>query len=114
MSGEDARIPAHIWIEAEIRRLSAKGIGVYVIARGDAGGGMVLQKISDLSGQCRLLSQQRDIEGRLLWADVLGAPVVAEADADAYIRRARERDPDLWVVEIEDRSLSERLNAASC
>lgn len=110
MPGEDARIPSHVWIEAEIRRLSAKGIGVYVTARGDAGDGMVIQKIADMSGKCRLLFRQRDLSGKLVWVDVLDAPVVAEVDADAYIRRAIERDPDLWVVEIEDRSLSESLS----
>lgn len=106
MDGSDARIPTHIWVEAEIRRLSDAGIGVYVTARGDRAGGMVMQKISDLSGKCRLLGLQRDLLGKLVWINILQDDVVDESEADAYIRRAVERDPDLWAIEIEDRSMA--------
>jgi hypothetical protein len=109
------RIPTHLWLEAEIRRLSGLGTGVYVIARGDSSGGMVLQKISDMAGQCRLLIQQRDFSGKLVWQNALEREIVTEADADAYIARARKRDPDLWVVEVEDREMKQILsyNSAS-
>lgn len=103
---QEARIPVHLWVEAEIRRLSAEGFGVYVAARGDKTGGIVMQKISNLQGQCRLLIQQRDLDGKLGWADALGAEFVEETQADAYIARATGRDPDLWVVEIEDRAMT--------
>lgn len=89
-----------------MRRLSGMGIGVYVAARGDKNGGMVLQKISNMAGDCRLMGLQRDLLGKLVWINVLQDEVVEEREADAYIKRAIERDPDLWVVEIEDRAMS--------
>lgn len=100
------RIPTYVWVEAELRRLSDMGIGVYVAARGDKTGGMVLQKISNMAGDCRLMGLQRDLLGKLVWINVLQDEVVEEREADAYIKRAVERDPDLWVVEIEDRAMS--------
>jgi hypothetical protein len=105
----DTRLPTHIWVEAEVRRLSDLGMGVYVAARGDRMGGMVLQKISNMAGECRLMGLQRDLLGKLVWINALQDDVVEEREADAYIKRAVDRDPDLWVVEIEDRTMAATL-----
>lgn len=110
-NGPDIRIPTYLWVEAEVRRLSAEGLGVYVAARGDKTGGMVIQKISDLSGNCRLRGQQRDLLGQLVWIDLLQDEIVPESEADAYVKRAIGRDPDLWVVEVEDRTMKASLTA---
>lgn len=113
MFEDEARIPAHLWIESEVRRLGALGLGVYVAARGDKMGGVVLQKISDMTGQSRLLIQQRNLDGRLGWANALGDEIILEKDADAYIARATHRDPDLWVIEIEDREMRNLMEMPS-
>lgn len=108
--GDQPRIPTHIWLEAGMRRLSTQGIGVFVTAKGDRNGGMVVQKISNLAGQCRLLGLQRDLLGKLVWINVLQDDIVDDSEADAYIHRAVGRDPDLWVVEIEDRTMMATLD----
>lgn len=100
------RLPTHVWLEAKIRELAAAGTGVYVVNRGDRMDGVLLLKISDTRGQCRLLTQQRNLDGVMGWADVLDRDVLEEKQADDYIGRALERDPDLWVVEIEDREMA--------
>lgn len=101
----DPRIPTYLWLEAKIRELSAQGVGVYVIQRGDRTGGLVLLKISDMAGQCRLLTRQRNLDGELMWMAALKEEMADEKSADEYIARACQRDPDLWVVEVEDRDM---------
>jgi hypothetical protein len=51
-----------------------------------------------------VLSQQRGLDGQLGWFAAFENRLVPEPEADAYIARAVKRDPDLWVVEIEDRA----------
>ncbi len=45
----------------------------------------------------------RDMDGKLGWMPALKGELVPEPEADEYIQRAVQRDPDLWVVEIETR-----------
>jgi hypothetical protein len=40
-----------------------------------------------------------------------GPAAVAETEADAYIERQRRRDPDLWVLEIENVSAETVIDA---
>ncbi len=47
--------------------------------------------------------QQRDLKGELGWMTLFKGATVPETEADAYIQRAIQRDPDLWVIEVEDR-----------
>ncbi len=102
---DEQRIPTQIWVDAGMRAMSAAGVAAYVVRKGDLADGLVLLKISDLAGQCRLLTKQRDAKGALVWTDVLGEDSVPEKTADEYIARAVQRDPDQWVIEVEDRAL---------
>jgi hypothetical protein len=94
-------MPTHLWVEAKIRDLSSKNIGVYVTHKGERNDGIVLLKIANLTGECKLLTQQRDLDGALGWVNALGDDIISEAKADEYIKRSIVRDPDQWVIEAE-------------
>ena len=97
------RIRMDVWISAHLRQCFADGIAAYVIRKGDPQSGTLLLKINRLGGGCSVLGQSRDLDGNLGWLPAFADEAVGEAQADAYIDRALQRDPDLWVVEIEDR-----------
>ncbi|MEK7801044.1 MAG: DUF1491 family protein [Pseudomonadota bacterium] len=101
---EDGRLPTALWVDAHLRQLNSLGQGHYIIHKGAYASGMVLVKVRLLSDFCRVLAQIRTLDGDLGWMNAQSDEQVAESDADAYIRRAVERDPDLWVIEVEDRN----------
>lgn len=101
MSADD-RLPTELWVASVLRGAAAKTIPVYVLHRGAAASGTVVVKAVLGGGQCRLFNQSRDMEGKIVWLSPLEEKIVTEARADDYISRARSRDPDLWVIEVED------------
>ena len=63
-------------------------------------------KINNLSGMVKLIVQERDfMTDQMKWVAAMENEITEEKDADAYITRATTRDPDLWVIEIEDKDL---------
>lgn len=100
----DDRLPTHLWVSAHIRAADAQGVAMTVVRKGDPSRGTVILKINRLDRTFSVLVQTREADGeRLFWARGTGADPVPEADADAYIARQLRYDPDVWVVEVEDR-----------
>ncbi len=96
-----ARLATHIWVSAYLRRLQAATIPAYVVARGDAVAGAVLVKVATLDGQAVAFQRRYDMDrDARVWMDLISG---AEADVDRVLAAQRRSDPDLWVIEIEDR-----------
>ena len=96
------RLKAGIFVRALIRRAEVAGAAAYVAKKGAEEAGAVLIKIARLDGTCTVLSQARRGEGELVWLKPL-CDSADEAAASAYFERQVKYDPDLWIVEIEDR-----------
>lgn len=95
------RLTADFWVHAYLTRLRLLNIPAFVVAKGDANAGAVMVKQSPLNGTATLHQRLFDpLAERRDWVQVAAG---AEADIDAQITRERGRDPDLWVIEVEDR-----------
>jgi len=96
------RLKADIWVGAYLARLRLADIPAFVTARGDASAGAVLVKLNTLDG--RAVAYQRSFDlmtGARAWV------VLAEGDeasVDTAVNRQKGYDPDLWVIEVEDRT----------
>lgn len=95
------RLTTEFWVKAYIARLRLADIPAYVVAHGDDTGGAVLVKVSTLDGAARLFQRSFDLmTGERAWIVLAEG---TEAEVDASVRRQRDMDPDLWVIELEDR-----------
>jgi hypothetical protein len=99
----DENLPTGLWVEAHLRQLTLQAIPYYIIQRGNHATGTVMLKLYAPGQGCRLLQQQRDLDGVMGWMNAFKEEIVEEAKVDDYIKRSVSRDPDVWVIEIEDK-----------
>jgi len=96
------RLKAELWVEALIRRAELGFASAYVIRRGDENAGSVLVKVVSSTGLASLFVPTWDEKGDRIWAQFRSKPV-SEREIDDYCGKRVNDDPDLWVIEIEDR-----------
>jgi hypothetical protein len=97
-----ARLASGLWVSAYLTRLRLADIPAYVTAKGDAEAGAVMVKVALLDGSARAYERRSDLmTGARAWILLAEG---AEVDVDAVLARQRARDPDLWVIELEDRA----------
>lgn len=96
------RLKAGIFVRALIRRVQVAGASAFVIRSGAEEAGSIILKIAKLDGSVLVLNQARNAKGELVWAQALGG-WVTEARATEWCDKQVKFDPDLWIVEVEDR-----------
>lgn len=97
-----ARLTADFWVQAYLTRLRLADIPAFVVARGDATAGAIWVKSSTLDGSATLFQRMYDpFTDQRAWTQVASE---AETEIDQRLERERQRDPDLWIIEVEDRA----------
>lgn len=99
----EPRLKTDIWIKAHLRRCMAEAVPAVIARKGDPDAGGVILRVNLLDGTSRVRSLTRDMDGAIAWIGGLGGDARPDAEVEGYIARQVDRDPDVWVVEIEHR-----------
>jgi hypothetical protein len=95
-------LSSDLWVGALVRRAEIGGAFATVVRKGDARAGTVIVKAYSTSERrARLFTEAFGPDGDRLWIQPVASEI--ESELDAYIERQARYDPDIWVVEIEDR-----------
>jgi hypothetical protein len=95
------RLKSALYVQALMRRAEISGAAAYLVRRGAEEAGAVFLKVNRLDGTVTVLSPARRGEERV-WTRPLGE-AADEARASDYFAKQIRFDPDIWIVEIEDR-----------
>src|ERR1044071_1985845 len=99
-----------LWVSAQVRLCDIAFIPAAVVRRGDPDAGTGLVKINRFAAGVTGYTQASSMDDGPAWSRGTGPSPVTEPEADAYIARQVARDPDVWVLEIEDRKGEYKLD----
>jgi hypothetical protein len=104
------RLKSGIWVSAYLRRCQVEGAFAAVRRRGAEEAGAVFVKINRLDGTADLFgpapqSAFDDVHpAERAFCPCLAGQPATEADIETYLAREVRFDPDVWIVEVEDRA----------
>jgi hypothetical protein len=102
------RLKSEIWISAYLRACMARGQQAVLVRRGDAHAGAIFIRIVRLDGTSDLFGPApagfEVAESDRCFVSLFPKGPKLDREIDEFIGRQASFDPDLWVVEVEDRS----------
>jgi hypothetical protein len=104
------RLKSAIWVSAYIRRCQVEGVFAAVRRRGAEEAGAIFIKVNRLDGTADLYGpapQAAFDEAKpadRAFSPLLKTRPAPESDVEAYLARETRFDPDVWIVESEDRA----------
>ena len=103
------RLKSSVWVSAYLRRYNGAGAFAVLRRRGAEEAGAVFIKVSRLDGTAQLFGPApqtafgEDDPGDRMFSPAGSTEPVSEAEVERYLTRELRFDPDLWIVEVEDR-----------
>jgi len=109
-TGAAMRLKSAMWVAAYVRRCYVEGVFAAVRRRGAEEAGAIFIKVSRLDSTADLygpapqtaFDEARPAD-RAFSPGFPGQPV-AESEVESYLGRELKFDPDIWIIEVEDRT----------
>jgi hypothetical protein len=104
------RLKAGIWVAAYIRRVQVEGAFAVVRRRGAEEAGAIFIKIDRLDGTADIYGPapqsafEESHPADRAFTPGLRTQPAPEADVEAYLAKQMRFDPDIWIIEVEDRA----------
>ncbi len=102
------RLRSDIWVSAYLRRCGVEGVTAVLRRRGAAEAGAIFVKVDRLDGSATLYGAAPAADDLPQGVDRFFArqhapETLPSPDVEARLARQRNFDPDLWIIEVEDR-----------
>jgi hypothetical protein len=113
------RLRSDIWVSAYLRRCGVDGVSAVLRRRGAPEAGAILVRVDRLDGRSALFGlvpqspthdPGRGVER--VFAPMHEAEWIDDQTAEKRLARELSFDPDLWIIEVEDRDGRPRLDLA--
>ena len=104
------RLKTALWVAAYLRRCQVEGLFGVVRRRGAEEAGAVFVRISRLDGTSDLFGPAPQSafdaapDAGRTFTPSLASQSATDAEVEAYLARQIKFDPDVWIVEVEDRA----------
>ena len=83
-------------------------IPAFVVSKGDPQAGAILVKVNTLDGEARAYQRTFDLlADKRMWILLSEG---SDETVEAILDRQKSRDPDIWIVEVEDREARHLLD----
>ena len=102
------RLKSELWVRAYLRRCQSEGVAGVIARRGDPDAGAIFVCVNLLDGTACLYrpvpAGMAGAETERRWEGCFDARPAASAEIEVYLGKQARYDPDLWIVEIDDRA----------
>jgi hypothetical protein len=107
-------LKSEIWVKAHLRRCFGAGLTAVVAHKGAPEAGAVYIQVTIAPDQVKVFAPEPgptyNEDGQRNWYMPLGSDPVSDKAAAQYFKRQKSFDPDIWIIDIDDRSGSGLLD----